>query len=103
MWVTRCVLVGAPKSDMIYDLSAKPVKAVSLKGLPAVAACALCLLLVGTPSAASAAGLHLHCRQYTARELCNKTQLAAKPYTPLALVTCLGFVSLALGAFPLLA
>ncbi len=47
-------------ADMMYSLSAKPVEATSLKGLPAVVACALCLLLAGTPSAASAAGLHLH-------------------------------------------
>ncbi len=89
--------------NMVHGLSAKPVEVFSLKGLPAVVACALCLLLAGTPSAPSAAGLHLHRRQFTAREPCNQTQLAAKLYTPLALVSCLGFVSLALEAFPLLA
>ncbi len=88
---------------MVHGFSAKPVEVISLKGLPAVVACALCLLLLGTPSAPSAAGLHLHCRQFTAREPCEKIQLAANLCTPLALVSCLGFVSLALGAFPLLA
>lgn len=67
---------GAPGEqagvNMVHGFSAKPVEVISLKDLPADVACALCLLLVGTPSAPSAAGLHLHYRQFTAREPCRK-------------------------------